>query len=90
MSTRNASASILMVGCLSTNALIGSAANSMMPNATTLAAIMIETLFAMPTAVMTESSENTISMTIICSTVPSSECTARIAAFSSIGPSNFA
>jgi hypothetical protein len=40
----------------------------MMPSAMTLAAIMIATSSTMPTAVITESSENTMSMTMICAT----------------------
>ena len=40
----------------------------MMPSATTLAAIMIDTSLTMPTAVITESSEKTMSITMICAT----------------------
>ena len=42
------------------------AENIMMPTARTTAATMIETSSAMPTAVITESSENTMSSTMIC------------------------
>ena len=38
---------------------------SMMPNAMTLAPIMMVTWSTMPTAVITESSENTMSMMVI-------------------------
>jgi hypothetical protein len=45
--------------------------------------IMIETSSAMPTAVITESSEKTISMTMICAIVLQSERTRAFAAASS-------
>ena len=66
MSSRNDSASTFTVGCRLTKALIGSAENIMMPTASTTAVTMIETSSAIPTAVITESSEKTISSAMIC------------------------
>ena len=53
-----------MVGCVSTTRLIGSAATSMTSTASTTAAIITRWSSAMPMAVMTESSENTMSRII--------------------------
>ncbi len=61
MSSRNASASILTVGWAWTNRASGPDAKSMTPTAMTTAAIMIATSSTIPTAVSTESSENTMS-----------------------------
>jgi hypothetical protein len=48
-----------------TNVLIGSAANIITPTASTTAVTMMETSSAIPTAVMTESREKTMSRTMI-------------------------
>ena len=61
MSSRNDSASILTVGCSWTNFDSGPDATSITPTAMTTAAIMTGSSSAMPTAVRTESSENTMS-----------------------------
>ena len=66
---RKASASILIVGWGSTKSPIGRAANIITPTAMTIASTMTATSFAMPTAVITESSENTMSMMAICTSV---------------------
>src|SRR6185312_16671425 len=66
ISTRNASASILVVGWSATNFATGPDDTYMTAQATTTAATMISISCAMPIAVMIESSENTISMTMIC------------------------
>ena len=63
--TRKASASTLTEGCLSTNSPIGRAANIITPTEVTTAATITQIWSTMPTAVMTESSENTMSMTAI-------------------------
>ena len=55
-----------MVGCSLTNVAIGPDDTYMMRQAITTAAIMIVKSCAMPMAVMMESSENTMSMTMIC------------------------
>ena len=47
-----------------------SMAKSMMAMAITIAAIMIATSSTIPTAVITESSEKTMSSTMICATTP--------------------
>ena len=65
ISSRNDNASTFTVGCRLTKALIGSAANIMTPTDTITAATMIDTSSAMPTAVITESSENTMSSNMI-------------------------
>ena len=65
INSRNDSASTFTVGCRLTNPLIGSAANIMMPTASTTAATMTLTSSAIPTAVITESSEKTISSSMI-------------------------
>ena len=49
---------------------MGLAANIMTTTAITMASTMTATSLAMPTAVITESSENTMSMTAICASVP--------------------
>ena len=61
ISSRNERHSIFTVGWLCTKRPTGAAATSMTIIATTTAATMMMRLFAMPTAVMTESSENTMS-----------------------------
>jgi len=55
-----------MVGWRSTNSEIGRAIAIMTSTATITAAIMTSTWSTMPTAVMTESSENTMSTMAIC------------------------
>src|ERR1700710_3261543 len=65
ISTRNASASILVVGCSATNFATGPDDTYMITQAITTAATMISRSCAMPIAVMIESSENTMSMTMI-------------------------
>ena len=59
------SASIFTVGCRSMKSPIGLAANSITATAIRMAATMTQRLSTMPTAVMTESSENTMSMMAI-------------------------
>ena len=68
--TRNASASTLTEGWRSTNSPIGLAATSITPTEATTAATMTPIWSTMPTAVMTESSENTMSMTAIWPMMP--------------------
>lgn len=63
--TRNASASTLIDGWRSTNSPMGLAATSITPTDATTAATITPIWFTMSTAVMTESSENTMSMTAI-------------------------
>src|ERR1700733_11447367 len=65
ISTRNASASILVVGYSATNFATGPDDTYITMQAMTTAAIMISRSCAMPIAVMIESSENTISTTMI-------------------------
>ena len=67
---RKLKASIFTVGWLSTKALIGPDAHIMMATAMTIAATMISTCCTSPTAVMTESKENTMSMIAICAITP--------------------
>ena len=55
-----------MVGCASTNSPIGLAANIITATAATMAITITITWSARPTAVITESSENTMSMMAIC------------------------
>jgi hypothetical protein len=66
MRMRKLRASILMVGWRSTKSLIIREDSSITMTAMTTAAIMIDTCSTMPTAVITESSENTISSSRIC------------------------
>src|SRR3546814_1628291 len=62
-----ASASILVVGLLSMKLPSGRAASSITATASRIAATITGTYWsAMPTAAITESSENTMSMTAIC------------------------
>ena len=63
--SRNDSASTFTVGWRMTKSPIVFAENIMMATATTTAAIMIEMSLAMPTAVMTESSEKMMSSSMI-------------------------
>ena len=65
ISSRKLSASIFTVGCLCTNALIGSAASIMIATEMTTAAIITHSSSTMPTAVITESSEKTMSSSMI-------------------------
>ncbi len=65
MSTRKVSANILSERRRCTNAEIGSAATIMTATLSTTAMTMMLTLSAMPTAVITESSEKMMSMIVI-------------------------
>ena len=65
INTRKASASILVVGCSATKRATGPDDTYMITQAMITAAIMISRSCAMPIAVMMESSENTISITMI-------------------------
>ena len=65
MSSRKLSASIFTVGCLWTKALMASADAIMMPTEMRTAVIMTQSSSTIPTAVITESSEKTISSTMI-------------------------
>ena len=64
--SRNDSASILIDGCADTNSPMARANSIISPTETITAAIMTDTSSTMPTAVMMESSENTMSMMMIC------------------------
>ena len=64
--TMNASASIFTVGWRSMKSPIGLAAKIITSTASTIAATITGIWLTMPTAVITESSENTMSMTAIC------------------------
>ena len=66
ISSRKLSASTFTVGCASTNSLTGRAANIMIATAITTAATITDRSSAMPTAVITESSEKTMSSSMIC------------------------
>ena len=70
ISTRKDSASILMVGFSSTNEDTGPAASIITSTAATMAATITGRSSTKPTAVMTESSENTTSITAICASTP--------------------
>jgi hypothetical protein len=65
ISNKNDNASIFIVGWRLMKELMGSAENIMTPTAKITAAIMMLIWLAMPTAVMTESNEKTISSTAI-------------------------
>ena len=65
ISSRKLSASILTVGCRCTNALIGSAATIMISTEMMTATTITDTSSTMPTAVITESSEKTMSSSAI-------------------------
>ena len=65
MSSRKLSASIFTVGCLWTKALMASADAIMMPTEMSTAVIITQSSSTIPTAVITESSEKTISSTMI-------------------------
>src|SRR3990172_8019238 len=86
---RNDSASILMVGWLSTKSLMARAANIITSTAITIASAITATCSTRPTAVITESSENTMSMTAIWISTPAKEATARCCALSVV-PSRLA
>ena len=62
----NASASILIVGLLSMKWPSGLAASNITATAARIAVTITAVWLAMPTAAITESSENTMSMTAIC------------------------
>ena len=66
ISRRNDRASIFTVGCLLTNVKMKREANSMMPNESTTTTMMTTRFSVIPTAVMTESSEKTMSSRRIC------------------------
>ncbi|KYF51167.1 hypothetical protein BE08_37155 [Sorangium cellulosum] len=66
MRSRKLSARIFMLGWRWMKAPMRPAKTSITPTAMNIATIMMETCFAMPTAVMTESSEKTMSSTTIC------------------------
>ena len=72
ISTRKASASILVVGYAAMKPATGPEATYITSMAITIAAIMISMSCAMPIAVMMESSEKTRSTTISCATTRSS------------------
>src|SRR5690606_18178129 len=72
-------ASIFTVGCETTKRPIAPAANIMTPIAITIAMIMTSTCSAMPTAVITESRENTMSISAICTSTPTKPAAARSA-----------
>ena len=74
---RNESASILIVGCCSTKLPIACAKSSMTPIATTTARTMTHRVWAMPTAVITESSEKTRSSSRIWTMTPPNEAATR-------------
>ena len=89
ISSRNASASIFTVGWRSTNSAMAVEANSIVHTAMMIAAIMIDTNSAMPTAVITESSEKTISSSRIWMMTPVKETACRCGASSVSSPSRF-
>ena len=70
MRSRKASASIFTVGCAETKFASGLEATIMMIMAITTAATITQSLSAMPTAVITESSEKMMSMIAIWMTTP--------------------
>src|SRR6266705_6626972 len=80
ISKRKLNANIFTVGCRCTKSLIGVAANIMTPTARTTAAIITARCLAMPTAVITESSENTISSRTICPTTAANAARTRVPA----------
>jgi hypothetical protein len=88
MRIRKARASIFTVGCRATNSPIGPAANIITPTAITTAAIMIVRWLAMPTAVITESSEKTTSRSRIWTRTAENEAATRELASPS-SPSSF-
>ncbi len=66
---KNAKASTFTAGCLLINRLIGPEAIIITPTEKTTAAIITSMRSTMPTAVMTESKEKTMSMATICKIV---------------------
>src|SRR5690606_13857406 len=78
ISTMKASASILMVGLRSMNRPSGVAASSITATASRIAQTMIQVWLAMPTAAITESSENTMSITAICAITIPNDVTALV------------
>jgi hypothetical protein len=66
ISSTKDSASIFTLGCAWMNRTIGPEATSMITTAMTMAAAMTQICCAMPTAVMTESNEKTMSSITIC------------------------
>src|SRR5579871_5729220 len=87
---RKASASTLIVGWRAMKRLIPPATNIMNATAMTMAAIMISTCCTRPTAVSTESSENTMSMTAICAITAAKPATAARRRGTPDGPSTLA
>src|SRR6187402_2750658 len=83
MSSRKLSASIFTVGCFSTNSLTTLADTIVTATAMTTAAIITATCSAIPTAVITESSENTMSSSRIWVITPANEAARRPGACSS-------
>src|SRR5262245_45080698 len=88
MSSKKLKASILTVGWRSTKRLIGPANTIIHRTATTTAAIITPSLSVMPTAVITESSENTMSSKRIWMRTPLNEGLTRAEACPS-SPSSF-
>src|SRR5882672_6768639 len=78
--SRKLSASIFTVGWRCTKSLSGAAANIITPTASTTAAIITGRWRDIPTAVITESSENTMSSRTICPTTAPNEARARVPA----------
>src|SRR5215813_5251369 len=66
ISNRKLKASILTVGWRLTKSLMGPEANNIIKTAMITAVIITHSWLAMPTAVMTESSEKTMSSKMIC------------------------
>ena len=78
ISSRKLSASILTVGCRATKSLIGSGGQHHdRDRRSTTAAIMTDTWSTMPTAVITESSENTMSSSMIWTITLTNDAAAR-------------
>ncbi len=73
-----ASASIFTVGLRSMNWPSGRAASSIIVTASRIAVTMIQVCCAMPTAAITESSENTMSMTAICAITMPKDAAGRV------------
>src|SRR5690606_17100341 len=86
ISRMKASASILMVGLASMKLPSGLAASSMIATATSTATTITGIWSAMPTAVITESSENTMSITAIWAITTQNTCEAMVVRGSSSWP----
>ena len=85
INSRKLSASIFTVGYRSTNSASGFDMPNIIATAMTIAAAMTQIALAMPTAVITLSSENTMSSSTICTITPLKEIFSR--GFASPGPS---